>query len=134
MQPETDLARMLATLEASREPGVFVFVSVPDYAAASALPARAVVCEREAVTVVLRREDAIARGLFFDFEAAWLTLGVHSALGAVGLTAAVARALADEGVPCNVLAGAMHDHLLVPEDDAARALDALRRLRTAPCT
>ena len=59
---------------------------------------------------------------------------MHSALGAVGLTAAVARALADEGVPCNVLAGAMHDHLLVPEDDAARALDALRRLRTKPCT
>lgn len=134
MQPETDLARMLATLESSREPGVFVFVSVPDYAAAAALPARAIVCEREAVTVVLRREDAISRGLFFDFEAAWLTLGVHSALGAVGLTAAVARALADEGVPCNVLAGAMHDHLLVPEEDAARALDALRRLRTTPCT
>ena len=64
MQPETDLARMLATLEASREPGVFVFVSVPDYAAAAALPARAVVCEREAVTVVLRREDAITRGLW----------------------------------------------------------------------
>lgn len=134
MNAETDLARMLATLDSSREPGVYVFVSVPDYATAAALPARAIVCEREAVTVVLKREDAIKRGLFFDFEAAWLTLSVHSALGSVGLTAAVARALADAGVPCNVLAGAMHDHLLVPEEDADRAMETLQSLRSTACT
>ena len=134
MNAETDLAQMLATLDSSREPGVFVFVSVPDYATAAALPARAIVCEREAVTVVLKREDAIKRGLFFDFEAAWLTLKVHSALGAVGLTAAVARALADAGIPCNVLAGAMHDHLLVPEGDVDRATEALQALRGTACT
>lgn len=134
MNAETDLARMLATLDSSREPGVYVFVSVPDYATAAALPARAIVCEREAVTVVLKREDAIKRGLFFDFEAAWLTLSVHSALGSVGLTAAVARALAEAGVPCNVLAGAMHDHLLVPEEDADRAMETLQSLRSTACT
>ena len=134
MNAETDLAQMLATLDSSREPGVFVFVSVPDYATAAALPARAIVCEREAVTVVLKREDAIKRGLFFDFAAAWLTLKVHSALGAVGLTAAVARALADAGIPCNVLAGAMHDHLLVPEEDVDRAIEALHALRGTACT
>lgn len=134
MNAETDLARMLAMLDSSREPGVYVFVSVPDYATAAALPARAIVCEREAVTVVLKREDAIKRGLFFDFEAAWLTLSVHSALGSVGLTAAVARALADAGVPCNVLAGAMHDHLLVPEEDADRAMETLQSLRSTACT
>lgn len=122
---------MLATLAANREPGVFVFVSTPDFATAAALPARAIVVEREAVTVVMRREEAIARGLFFDFEAAWLTLAVHSALGAVGLTAAVARALADAGIACNVLAGVAHDHLLVPEAQAGAALAALARLRTA---
>ena len=128
MNAETDLAQMLATLDSSREPGVFVFVSVPDYATAAALPARAIVCEREAVTVVLKREDAIKRGLFFDFEAAWLTLKVHSALGAVGLTAAVSRALADAGIPCNVLAGAFHDHLVVP---TARADEAVVLLQAA---
>lgn len=125
---------MLATLDASREPGVYVYASVADAAAAAALPARAVVLEREGATVVLRREDALAHGLFFDFEAAWLTLDVHSALGAVGLTAAVARALADAGIACNVLAGLHHDHLLVPEPDADAALAALAALRAASCT
>jgi len=122
---------MLATLDAKREPGVFVFASVPDFATAAALPARAIVVEREAVTVVLRREDATAHGLFFDFEAAWLTLTVHSALGLVGLTAAVAGALADAGIACNVLAGAAHDHLLVLEHQVDPALAALARLRNA---
>ncbi len=134
MSGEIDLGRMLSTLDAQREPGVFVFVGVPDYASAARLPARAIVCERETVTVVLKREDAIAQGLFFDFEAAWLTLTVHSALGAVGLTAAVARVLAEDEIPCNVLAGAHHDHLLVPEHEAERALAALARLRGVACT
>ena len=43
---------------------------------------------------------------------------MHSALEAVGLTAAVATALAAAGIPANVLAGYSHDHLLVPEDRA----------------
>ncbi len=50
---------------------------------------------------------------------------VHSALDAVGLTAAVARCLADIGVSCNVIAGKFHDHLLVP---VARKHDALAAL------
>ena len=120
---------MLAALRATREPGVYVYATVADAAAARALPARAIIEEREATTVVLRREHAIERGLFFDFECAWLTLSVHSALAAVGLTAAVSEALAEAGIPCNVLAGFHHDHILVPEDDVERALAAIDELR-----
>ena len=54
---------------------------------------------------------------------------MHSALDAVGLTAAVAGALAEAGISCNVLAGAHHDHLLVPVDRADDALVALAQLR-----
>lgn len=75
------------------------------------------------MAIVLTVEAAESRGWFVEFEAAWLTLDVHSSLEAVGLTAVVARALADEGIPCNVLAGYYHDHLLVP---ALRAEDAIR--------
>jgi hypothetical protein len=53
---------------------------------------------------------------------------VHSALDAVGLTAAVSRALADAGVSCNVIAGAHHDHLLVPFERGEEALAVLRGL------
>jgi hypothetical protein len=53
---------------------------------------------------------------------------VHSALDAVGLTAAVSTALADAGLSCNVIAGYHHDHLLVPADRVAEALAVLSDL------
>jgi hypothetical protein len=67
-------------------------------------------------------------GLEYHFTAAWITLRVHSALDAVGLTAAVSLALTDAGISCNVVAGFHHDHLFVPHTraaDAVRVLEAL---------
>jgi SAM-dependent methyltransferase len=56
---------------------------------------------------------------------ACLTLTVPSALDGVGLTAAVAAALAARGIPANVVAALRHDHVFVPEAMAGAALDAL---------
>jgi uncharacterized protein len=81
--------------------------------------------------VVVARERADELGLSYDFAAAWITLRVHSALDAVGLTAAVSRALAHAGLSCNVLAGLHHDHLLVPAGRADEALAVLRELSRA---
>lgn len=88
----------------------------------------AAVREAEGLTVVLRRGEADRLGLSYDFVAAWITLQIHSALEAVGLTAAVSAALTHAGISCNVLAGFHHDHLLVPVADADRALNVLRLL------
>lgn len=85
----------------------------------------ALVRETDRVTVVATVERAARSGWQSDFEAGWLTLDVHSSLAAVGLTAAVARALAERGIPCNVLAGLANDHLLVPVDDVDEAMTAL---------
>jgi hypothetical protein len=57
-----------------------------------------------------------------------ITLMVHSALDGVGLTAAVAGALAERGIACNVVAGFHHDHLFVPRERAEEALECLQRL------
>lgn len=54
-----------------------------------------------------------------------ITLMVHSALDGVGLTAAVATALAEAGIACNVVAGFHHDHLFVPWDRREDALAIL---------
>ena len=128
MAGETDLATMLATLTVSRRPDDYVFVCV-----AEPVPlgdgVDAVLHEDEGVTVVATRSAAERNGWAFDFEAAWLTLDVHSALEAVGLTAAFSAALGAAAIPCNVLAGFHHDHLLVPlvrADDAIACLLALR--------
>ncbi|MDJ0978980.1 MAG: ACT domain-containing protein [Erythrobacter sp.] len=83
----------------------------------------AMVREDEGMTLVIRarRDDP---GPFF----ARVTLQVHSDLEAVGLTAGVSAALADVGLACNVIAGFHHDHLFVPWEDRAQALEALERL------
>jgi uncharacterized protein len=122
---ERDLDRMLAALRPQRRPGEFVFVAAGP---GVDLHAEAMVREAEGVTLVVDRGLADAHGLRYDFVGAWITLSVHSALDAVGLTAAVAGALAAAGIACNVLAGRVHDHLLVPAERADEALELLAAL------
>jgi hypothetical protein len=85
--------------------------------------------EGEGTTVVVTMDDARAHALDIRFVAEWITLRLPTALDAVGITAAVSRALADEGIPCNVIAAVHHDHLFVPAGDGARAMNALAGLR-----
>ena len=124
MTGATDLADILRTLEIDRRPGVFGYVSIPGPIPAGVHPA-ALVAEAEGLTIVAEVEQLRAAGLEPEFVAAWLTLRVHSSLEAVGLTAILARRLADAGIPANVLAGAFHDHVLVPIAQADRAIRAL---------
>lgn len=125
MSGERDLAVLLASTRPVLVHPAVVLVSVPD---AAGLPALATVVEDEGVTVVLRRDDADALRLPYEWVGAWITLRVHSALEAVGLTAAFSTALADAGISCNVLAGFFHDHLLVPADRTRDALALLASL------
>lgn len=127
MAGETDLGRMLASLDVERRPGTFTFVTGewPSLVA----NAHAAIEEDEGTTLVVAVDDARAAGAPVEFAAAWLTLTVHSALEAVGLTAAFSVALGDAGISCNVLAGYHHDHLLVPADRADQAIEVLRTLR-----
>lgn len=125
----TDLAEMLRTLTVTRRPEAYTFVSIDDALPSVGDGVAAVIAEAEGPTVIATVDRARAEGWPVEFEAAWLTLDVHSALEAVGLTAAFSVALADADIPCNVLAGFHHDHLLVPvdrADDAMRILEGLR--------
>lgn len=126
----TDLAAILAGLAPERAPGVWVVAVLPE---GRPVPEAAAVTLREAegLTVVLPEADADALGLAPLFRAAWITLRVHSDLAAIGLTAAVSAALAEAGIACNMLAGAHHDHLLVPADRAEDALAVLAALQAA---
>lgn len=125
MSGETNLARLLASMQPVLNPGEFVFCTV---ASAGPVPPERVLGsfrESEGLTLIMARPDADAYGMPYGAAMAWLTLTVHSSLAAVGLTAAVAAALAGEGISCNVVAAYYHDHLFVARADAERALAAL---------
>jgi uncharacterized protein len=116
---ETDLARLIATMEPVLHPNRYAF----RLADAFDPQAFATIREDEGVTVVT-----------LDPHGDWarITLTVHSSLEAVGLTAAFARALADIGISANVIAGLHHDHIFVPWSRRDDAMTALRKLSGSP--
>ena len=127
MSGVNDLGELIRSMKPEVRDGVFVVASVEPLRLVG-MAAEAIIREDEGPTVVMRRADADAEGIPYDFVAAWITLTVHSDLAAVGLTAAFSTALAEAGISCNVLAGFHHDHLLVPADRRDDALAALADL------
>ena len=127
--PISDLAVLLASMRPELHAGAWAWCALPPGTSADGVDAIATMREAEGVTLVVAEAQAIARGWPVTFRSAWITLAVHSDLAAVGLTAAFARALADAGVACNVVAGIHHDHLFVPHERAVDAMAALRALQ-----
>jgi hypothetical protein len=127
MAGETNLNRLLSNMSPVLNDGAYVFTIV-DTGIPEGLSPVVTVREKEGLTLVLEKEQADSAGLEYDYVAAWITLEVHSALEAVGLTAAISSVLKDAGISCNVVAGYTHDHLFVPEDKAQQALEALGTL------
>lgn len=126
-EPVRDLERLLREMRPRLNAETCAYCALP---AGVPLPAGAIGWFREAEgeSVILPLTAARAAGLTIAFEAAWITLEVHSALEAVGLTAAVAAALADRGIPCNVVAALRHDHLFVPAERGPEVLSLLQEL------
>lgn len=128
MAGETSLATLLRSMNPELNDGDYVFCNVTDASMLKSTDVLGSFREREGLTVIIERQQAEALGLSFNYVAAWITLNVHSALEAVGLTAAFASALGQAGISCNVIAGFYHDHLFVGKDDAHKALSVLRQL------
>ncbi|MFB8028907.1 ACT domain-containing protein [Streptomyces sp. NPDC056465] len=127
MTGERDLRTLLRGLRPELKPGRYAWTTVPGGEVPAGVAPVVTVSEEEGLTLVVPEAHAMASGLAYEFVSAWITLRVHSALDAVGLTAAVSLALTDAGISCNVVAGFHHDHLFVPY---ARATEAVRVLET----
>ena len=111
MAGERDLARLLAALDPDR----YSFTATTDTTLRDG--DFAIVREAEGLTLV--RPDPSG-------EWARISLGVHSSLDAVGLTAAFSARLAEAGISANVVAATYHDHIFVQWDRREEALAALR--------
>ncbi len=128
MSGVTDLPLLLQNMQPERNTGEYVFCSVDSIERSAGLEPVCMFREQEGFTIILPRQQADALSLPYSLVCAWITLTVHSSLEAVGLTAAVSRALAEENISCNIVAAYYHDHLFVPVKDAERAIKALTAL------
>lgn len=124
-KPVSDLTGMLAGMEPRLHDEPYRFVEQNPAEDFIGLLGRmfAMIDEGDGLTLILRANETHDGPLF-----ARITLQVHSDLEGVGLTAAVASAVAEESIACNVVAGYRHDHLFVPwprRDEALAVLDKL---------
>jgi hypothetical protein len=122
----TDLGTLLREMRPDLRPGEYVYCSVPAQETEWwSLEPIGFFREDEGLTLIVEKTAADKAGLAYGPVMRCITLTVHSALEAVGLTAAVAVALTRHGISANVVAAYHHDHIFVPAKDAERALAAL---------
>jgi hypothetical protein len=130
VQPTTDIDTLLPSLNPQLRDGVFVFCTVPADAEDECwdLKPLATFRESEGLSVIVNRTVADEHGYRYSSLHRCITLRVHSSLDAVGLTAAISKALADAGLSANVVAAHHHDHVLVPAHRAETAMKCLETL------
>ena len=130
MAGERNLDVLIEGMKPQLRDGVFVFSTIaPGSEIPAAIDPLLMFREQEGTTLVMRREEADAAGLDYQFPSRLITLTVHSALEAVGFLAIVTARLAEAGISVNAVSAFYHDHLFVPEQRAEEALALLQGLR-----
>jgi len=128
MPGEKDLKALLKTMSPKLNEGDYVFCTATTLDDIDPNEIVGLFKEDEGWTVILNKVLADKLNLSYSYLAAWITLTIHSSLEAVGLTAAFATALGNEGISCNVMAAFYHDHIFVAKRDAEKAIDTLKAL------
>jgi hypothetical protein len=128
MSGETDIQKLIQGMKPMLNNGEFVFCVTDSYQAANRLNPLCVFQEEEGITVIIPKIQADNAPLPYSVVCAWITLSVHSSLEAVGLTAAISKALTDANISCNMIAAYHHDHIFVPIQDAQHAMKVLENL------
>ena len=122
-----DTTAMIAGMPPELRPDRWVYCCLTDARLLQALApeAFALIREAEGTTLILPADTARTHAIAASPPMRLITLNVFSDLEGIGLPAAVATALADKGISCNVVAAFHHDHIFVPEDQAEPARAAL---------
>ncbi|UZF26791.1 ACT domain-containing protein [Ralstonia pseudosolanacearum] len=129
-EPIKNLSEMLRTCTPVLHDDIYVYARVPDGFQVENLCSFALIREDEGMTAIIEESRAIEARLEIVCRTLRITLNVYSSLEGVGLTAAFATALAQQGISCNVVAAIYHDHIFVPLEDAKRALEALLAMQS----
>jgi len=125
MSGEKDLQQLLKSMRPEHNSGDYVFCKVENLENINLNEVEMFFREKEAITLILKKEIAEILKLEYSVIMAWITLTVHSSLQAVGLTAAFSKALSENGISCNVVAAFYHDHIFVSKKDIKKAIEIL---------
>src|SRR5688572_18088604 len=128
MSGEVNLQILLKEMKPSLNEGQYVYCTVKSKDQAARLAPLGMFAEEEGVTVILPKGRADSWNLPYSAIFAWITLTIHSSLEAVGLTSAMAKALTEADISCNIVAAYYHDHIFVPVKEAGRAMNVLQAL------
>jgi hypothetical protein len=128
MAGEKDLQVLLKSMKPEHNLGDYVFCTIDTLGSLNLNEVEMFLKEKEAITLILKKEIAEQLNLECSLIMSWITLTVHSSLEAIGLTAAFSKALSDNGISCNVVAAFYHDHIFVAKKDTERALQILKTL------
>jgi hypothetical protein len=125
MSGEKDLERLLKSMKPEHVSGDYVFCKVEKFENMDLNNVVMLFKEKEAITLILKKEIADQLQLDYSVVMSWITLTVHSSLEAVGLTAAFSKALSEKNISCNVVAAYYHDHIFVNQKDVNKAMEIL---------
>ena len=123
-----ELSHLLSEMRPVLNTGRYVFTKVDASFQINFVDIIASFKEEENTTLVLKKEKADTLQLPYEGIFSWITLTVHSSLEAIGLTAAVSKALTEHKISCNVIAAYYHDHIFIAENDAKKAIKILNKL------
>jgi hypothetical protein len=130
MSGETNLERLLHNLSARLLPDVYVFCTIPDGQYGDLVHTSPIASfqEKEGLSLVITQQEATQNKYSYEGTFRCITLEIHSSLHAVGLTAVVSQALAEEQISANMIAGYHHDHIFVPTSLAEQALRIIENI------
>lgn len=131
MSGETDLSKLLSSLEIVVSDEVFVFATIATGTIPAGLAPQMAFTEAEGLTLILTKTQALAHNMAYEYESKMITLNIHSSLEAVGFMAHISALLADAGISVNPVAGFYHDHLFVPVAKVDVACQILRMISSS---
>ena len=123
---------MISGMTPVMRPDLYIFATMTDPDLITELLPKAISTfkEDEGVSMLVPLDLAKKSKLAVDHPMHCITLNVYSSLEGVGLTAAVASALGENGIPCNMVAAFHHDHVFVPSEMGERAMEVLMTLQS----
>ena len=127
MSGEKKLELLLKNMKPKLNAGEFVFCEVESTDNINLNEILMTFRENESITIIAEKKVADKLNLKYTYTASWITLTIHSALEAVGLTAAFSKALSENNISCNVVAAFYHDHIFVDKKDAKKAMEILNK-------